>query len=191
MIAAFWRDLFENKWYRSLVNRRGWLILMLLAVALGACKKGPPLKPRPCIRGDLATCQGRCDEGDFEACELLGAMYQFGTGVTRDQGAGAALFGRACRGGDQSGCVSLAICYWEGTGVERNDRRARELVEPACARGAADACGEFGNVYFIGRGLPKNEERGQYLLTLGCEAGDAPSCKDLATVLRGQRGAGR
>jgi TPR repeat protein len=170
---------------------RGRRILLLLAIGIAACRKGPPVKPGPCVKGDQPACQAHCDEGDFQACEILGAMYAFGQGVAQDQVMSANLLGRACRGGNKSGCVALAVSYWEGTGVERNDQRARELIESSCAHGAADACGEFGNLYYIGLGLPKNQERGQYLLTLGCEAGDAPSCQDLALILHGQGSGGR
>ncbi|MDY5466813.1 MAG: tetratricopeptide repeat protein, partial [Campylobacter sp.] len=52
-----------------------------------------------------------CDGGDMRGCRSLGAMYDNGIGVEKNEQKAVQLYKKACDGGDMNGCRSLDIIY--------------------------------------------------------------------------------
>lgn len=81
-----------------------------------------------------------CNAGDPKACAMLGVMYYFGQGVTRDYSHSVALDSKACDGGYALGCALVGQAYREGRGVEKDAEKGRQLIGEACRMGAQRAC---------------------------------------------------
>ena len=61
-----------------------------------------------------------CDGGNMRACFILGAMYEYGNGVEKNEQKAAELYKKACDGGNMNGCGALGTMYEDGIGVEKN-----------------------------------------------------------------------
>ena len=61
-----------------------------------------------------------CDGGNMRACFNLGAMYEYGNGVEKNEQKAAELYKKACDGGEMFGCGTLGAMYANGDGVEKN-----------------------------------------------------------------------
>ncbi len=59
-------------------------------------------------------------EGDANAEFMLGVMYYYGRGVTRDEGLAAVWFYKSARKGNPSGQLAFGSLYIRGTGVSRD-----------------------------------------------------------------------
>jgi hypothetical protein len=84
--------------------------------------------------------QQACDDGDPEACNVFGLMYQFGESVPQDPARAAVLFQRACEGGLLVGCTNLGFMYEVGSGVPQDLSRAVGLYQVACEGGEMLGC---------------------------------------------------
>ena len=76
-------------------------------------------------------------------CSYLGAMYEYGNGVEKNQQKAAQLYKKACDGGNMRGCRNLGVMYEEGDGVEKDLGKAAELFKKACDFGLEEACKEY------------------------------------------------
>ena len=54
--------------------------------------------------GELASCAGRCNDGEALSCNNLGAMYEMGSGVDVDMARALEFYDQACAGGADGGC---------------------------------------------------------------------------------------
>jgi len=81
-----------------------------------------------------------CDGGVMAGCTSLGALYEFGKGVSRDYTQARALYQKACDGGDMTGCNNLGFLYYKGHGVYKDLAQARTLWTRACAGDVQAAC---------------------------------------------------
>lgn len=73
-----------------------------------------------------------CDGGNMRACFNLGAMYEYGNGVEKNEQKAAELYKKACDGREMLGCGTLGAMYEYGIGVEKNEQKAAELYKKAC-----------------------------------------------------------
>ena len=53
-------------------------------------------------------------------CGGLGAMYEYGNGVEKNEQKAAELYKKACDGGEMLGCANLGSMYTNGNGVEKD-----------------------------------------------------------------------
>ncbi len=93
------------------------------------------------VCADFSTCSQMCDnEGNAEACEWLGRMYETGEGAPQDYEKAAKAYDAACSKGLEDSCAHLAMMYDIGLAVEEDPNRAAELYRKACASGNRWAC---------------------------------------------------
>ncbi|MDY5466812.1 MAG: tetratricopeptide repeat protein [Campylobacter sp.] len=52
-----------------------------------------------------------CDGGDMRGCRSLGAMYDNGIGVEKNEQKAVELYKKVCDGGEMNGCRNLDIIY--------------------------------------------------------------------------------
>jgi len=81
-----------------------------------------------------------CDGGNARGCSSLGALYENGGGVNKDERQAAKLYQQACEGGNGRGCAYLGDLYMQGTGVAKDQGRAEQLYQRACEQGYAEGC---------------------------------------------------
>ena len=110
-----------------------------------------------------------CDGGEMRACFNLGAMYEYGNGVEKNEQKAAELYKKACDGGEMFGCGTLGAMYADGDGVEKNEQKAAELYKKACDGGKMLGCGGLGAMYEYGNGVEKNEQKAAELYKKACE----------------------
>ena len=60
------------------------------------------------------------ERGDADAEFMLGVMYYYGRGVSRDEGLAAVWFFKSARKGSASGQLAFGSLYIRGTGVRRD-----------------------------------------------------------------------
>jgi hypothetical protein len=100
--------------------------------AIGCSERSRATK---CAR--LRSKKWACESGYARACNNLGMMFQYGTGVGKDEARAAELYKQACHGGDLPGCSNLGLMYAQGTGASKDEARAwqgedRCLVKTLC-----------------------------------------------------------
>jgi TPR repeat protein len=95
-----------------------------------------------------------CEQGNPDACALMGVHVQNGKGVTRNLNRASKLFERACNAGSQVGCTDLAALYVSGEERPQNLAFAQQLYEKACKAKVGRACSA---VAFLLRQDPKDD----------------------------------
>ena len=88
-----------------------------------------------------------CDGGNMRACFNLGAMYEYGNGVEKNEQKAAELLKKACDGGNMRGCYNLGLMYADGDGVETDFSKAAELLKKACDGGEMLGCRGLDIIY--------------------------------------------
>jgi len=73
-----------------------------------------------------------CSFGDLAACNILGLMYETGSGVDQDLQRASAIYGKACDAGETSGCTSLGLLKAHGLGMLEDRQAAADLYRTAC-----------------------------------------------------------
>jgi hypothetical protein len=74
-------------------------------------------------------------QGNVDAAFLLGHMYQYATGVSKDVGKSLQWLTKAANGGNVSAMVTLDIMYRVGDGVMKNKVKARDYYAKAAEKG--------------------------------------------------------
>lgn len=153
-----------------------------LADALKVLEQDEP-KP-PALAKAVRQLQAACEAGNLAgACDELGALHEYGTGVSADPGVAANLYGRACEGGSGAGCRHLATLHNLGKGVARDATLAAQLLGRACTSGDGVGCATLGHLHLSGSGgVQKDVETAVKWFREGCERGHAPSCLSAAQV---------
>lgn len=111
----------------------------------------------------------RCDDGDLEACDSLGARLVVTLGQSLFLREGVERLRMACRGGLGRSCFRLGRMFAVGLGVAPNEQHARALFAHACEGGYERSCAELATP------LPDGERRSQ-LLERACGGGDPAAC---------------
>jgi len=60
-----------------------------------------------CLFGEVKRCTESCQAGSAESCNNLGAMYEVGEGVARDEARARELYSQACEAKARAACVNL------------------------------------------------------------------------------------
>ena len=132
---------------------------------------------------ELATAVGpdplqrACDDGDDDACFILGELYAEGVGIPRDPPRGLGLFRRLCAKGWTRGCGRLGDSYLSGEGTQADPAKAVENFEKACAGGHAASCLAVAAVYRRGIGGFENDELARQRLQRACTLGLERACQ--------------
>lgn len=79
---------------------------------------------------------------DAVGCLNLGAKYEDGQGVEKNEIRAAQFLQKACDLNSTGGCVRLGFMYENGHGVGKNESRAAQYFQKGCDLGSTVACGK-------------------------------------------------
>ena len=102
--------------------------------------------------------QARCwyrlaaEQGDANAANNLGAMYQHGKGMPANMNEAFRWYCRAAKRGLAIGQWNLAVCLLYGTGTNKDVAEAVEWLQKASRQGHMDAIAQLGTLYQLGEG---------------------------------------
>lgn len=96
-------------------------------------------------------------DGDGQAMNNLGVLYDQGQGVEPDAGRAVHWFAQAANAGNPSGMSNYGRMLEQGRGVAANPAEAARWFDQAARKGQAEAQYNLGLMYENGRGVEKNE----------------------------------
>ena len=96
---------------------------------------------------EFATLKKAAAEGDADAQNSLGVMYQTGRSVPRSNAKAAEWYQKAAKQGHAKAQNNLATMYDEGQGVPRDARKAIEWYQKAAEQGFVIAQANLGVIY--------------------------------------------
>jgi len=139
--------------------------LMVLLLALGLSESvlawGPLEDARAAyVKQDYATAlrlfRPLADQGDADAQNMLGLMYQAGHGVPQDYAQAVKWYRLAADQGHAWAQTSLGTMYDNGQGVPKDYAQAVKWYRLAADQGNAWAQSWLGAMYYLGQGVPKD-----------------------------------
>ncbi len=98
----------------------------------------------------------QADEGDGQAMNNLGVLYDLGQGVEMDMGRALHWFAESAKTGNTSGMSNYGRMLEQGRGIAPNPEEAARWFDLAARQGQAEAQYNLGILYEIGRGVPKD-----------------------------------
>lgn len=111
--------------------------------------------------GDYATArkiwENLAKDGDSQAMNNLGVLYDQGSGVEPDAGRALHWFAEAANAGNASGMNNYGRFLEQGKGVPANPAEAARWFDLAAREGQPEAQYNLGFLYENGRGVPKDE----------------------------------
>lgn len=111
--------------------------------------------------GDMATARGiwelLAEQGDGQAMNNLGVLYDQGQGVEPDVGRALHWFARAADAGNASGMSNYGRMLEQGRGMEANPAEAARWFDLAARKGQPEAQYNLGFLYEHGRGVPRDD----------------------------------
>lgn len=96
-------------------------------------------------------------EGDGQAMNNLGVLYDQGQGVEPDVGRALHWFARAAEAGNASGMSNYGRMLEQGRGMEANPAEAARWFDLAARQGQAEAQYNLGFLYEHGRGVARDD----------------------------------
>lgn len=96
-------------------------------------------------------------DGDGQAMNNLGVLYDQGIGVEPDPGRAAHWFAQAANAGNPSGMSNYGRILEQGRGLPANPAEAARWFDLAARKGQAEAQYNLGLMYENGRGVERNE----------------------------------
>jgi len=112
------------------------------------------------------------DAGYANAITNLGATYQQGHGVVKDQGEAFRLYRQAAEKGEPVAMNSLGAMYALGKGVVKDQAEGARWFRKAAESGNVDAMTNLGSLYLLGRGVPKDQTEAFRLYRQAVEKSD-------------------
>ena len=99
----------------------------------------------------------KAEKGDAAAQNRLGAFYESGDGVPKDDAEAVKWYRKAADQGDADAQFNLGFMYAKGEGVAKDDAEAVKWYRKAAEQGNAITQSILGDMYHSGRGVLKNE----------------------------------
>jgi TPR repeat protein len=134
-------------------------------------------------RGDYATAvalfRPLAEQGNADAQNNLGWMYDQGSGVKQDFKEAMKWYRLAAEQGAARAEYSLGVLYYNGRGVPKNLQDAVKWYRMAAAQGDPKAQYNLGFMYANGEGVPKNLPRGYMWWSLSSNNGEAAAWASL------------
>lgn len=116
---------------------------------------------RAWAKGDAKTAreiwERMAADGDSQAMNNLGVIYDQGAGVEPDPGRAAHWFAQAANAGNAAGMSNYGRILEQGRGVPANPAEAARWFDLAARKGQAEAQYNLGLMYEHGRGVDQNE----------------------------------
>lgn len=96
--------------------------------------------------------------GDGQAMNNLGLLYDQGKGTEPDVGQALNWFAKSARAGNPAGMSNYGRMLEQGRGLPANPEEAARWLDLAARQGQAEAQYNLGYLYENGRGVPKDDE---------------------------------
>lgn len=96
------------------------------------------------------------EQGDANAQNTLGVMYERGTGIPQDSTEAAKWYRQAAEQGLAKAQFNLGLVYAEGTGVPQDSTEALKWYRKAAAQGDPEGQYFLARMYFYGQGAPQD-----------------------------------
>ena len=127
-------------------------------------KSAPPTQAEEAsmayAKGDYATAESiwrkYAEEGDGQAMNNLGVLYDLGQGVEPDMGRALHWFAESAKTGHPSGMSNYGRMLEQGRGIEANPAEAARWFDLAARQGQPEAQYNLGMLYELGRGVPQD-----------------------------------
>ena len=119
------------------------------------------------------------DQGNAVAQLNLGAVYEFGRGVSQDDGQAVAWYLKAANQGNADAQASLGSMYRNGRGVRQDDKQAVAWYRKAADQGNTRAQVNLGFMYESGRGVLKDYKQAIAWYRKAAERGNAVAQRNL------------
>ncbi|RIV25452.1 hypothetical protein DYU11_09140 [Fibrisoma montanum] len=94
--------------------------------------------------------------GNTDSQSMLGLMYQYGQGVTKDINAAVKWFQASAKQGNADGQKNLGYMYLEGLGVEKDYTKALKWYKASAEQGNAEGQANLGIMYEQAIGVEAN-----------------------------------
>ena len=114
------------------------------------------------------------EAGDAEAQFNLGASYEFGMGVARDQNKAAKWYRLAAEQGHADAQYELGQRHLKGRGVLQNYKEAVKWYQLAAEQGVKYAHTSLGVMYANGQGVPQDNTLAHMWFNIGGANGHEP-----------------
>ncbi len=121
-------------------------------------------------------------QGKIEAAFLLGYMYQFSVGVSKDVGKALHWLTKAADAGHVPAMVTLAAIYKVGDGAVKNKIKARDYYAKAAEKGNNNARTALAAMYMEGDGVPRDGALALAWFRRAARDGHAPAMLGLGTL---------
>ncbi len=173
MIFPFWARR-KNKAVLKINMKR---ILSLLAAGWRTLCGGEAVNGQESER--FKETKIEAEQGDAEAQNLLGWMYEYGRGVAEDKVEAAKWFRKAAKQGYARAQHWLGLTYYKGDGVPRDYEEAVKWFRKAAEQGEGCSISTrqsqhwLGQMYYKGDGVPRDYEEAAKWYRKLAEQGDA------------------
>ena len=127
-------------------------------------------------------------EGNPEAENLLGMMYELGKGVPKNLKKSYAFYRKAAEQGDKYAQYNLAVSYDSGTGTTQNYHEAIKWFRRAAEQGASFAQYDLAVMLEQGRGSAKNFKEAAEWYRKAAEQGHMQAQNNLAWLYESGKG---
>ena len=132
------------------------------------------------LEQQFENAMAEANAGDANAQNLLGAIYQTGSGVGRNDEEAARWYSKAAAQGDAAAQANLGSMYMEGKGVPRDAKRGIELLKLSAAQKFPLGIARLGAAHAQGAGVPKDVKGGTELLLQAVDSGVGLAAYELA-----------
>ena len=129
-----------------------------------------------CAVGHYDRCQIQCDQGDGNACDLLGMDYDLGVVHMVDHKRARILYERGCSLGSLDACQDVAGGYVSGVGIPKDVAFGTRMFTDLCARGHAPSCTSASRLFVR---VGNTSEAFKYA-ERGCGLGNRVGCRVLS-----------
>jgi TPR repeat protein len=122
------------------------------------------------------------DQGDAEAQNNLGIMYENGSGVPQNYATAVMWYRKAADQGDAKAQTFLGVMYENGSGVPQNYATAVMWYRKAADQGLATAQYNLATMFEYGVGVPKDNAKAVSWYRKAADQGDADAKNNLAAL---------
>jgi TPR repeat protein len=125
--------------------------LVLLANITSAAAQGKPAETL-----SIDQVQSLAAQGDANAQNLLGSLYERGAGVDKSLGDARKWYEAAAEQGHATAQSNLGAMYWEGVGVEKNAQEGVRLFKLSADQEDAAGLNNLADAYARGEGVARD-----------------------------------
>lgn len=120
--------------------------------------------------------------GNRTAQNLVGTLYQTGTGTAKNDTEAFRWYSEAASQDDAAAQVNLASLYMEGIGVVENDEKGVELLNRSAAQQFPLGIAQLGMAYLHGQGVKQDRTKGMSLIHEAAGLGDGLAAYELGVA---------